>query len=167
MSHRKIVRLVLTGLLTALVCAATMVIKVPTPTNGYVNVGDALVLLSGWALGPAYGFFAAGVGSALADLISGYGTYVAGTLLIKGTMAVMASVAVNHGSSMLKLILSGILAEVLMIGGYFLYESVLLGYGLAAAASIPGNAVQGGVGLVLGILLYRLCETRGLLKQIK
>jgi len=72
MPHNKMVRLVLTGLLTALVCVATMVIKIPTPTNGYVNIGDAMVLISGWLLGPAYGFFAAGGGSALADLISVY-----------------------------------------------------------------------------------------------
>lgn len=167
MSHNKILRLVITGLLTALVCAATMVIKLPTPTNGYVNIGDALVLLSGWALGPGYGFFAAGVGSALADLINGYGSYVAGTLLIKGAMAFIAALAVKHGAGTVKLVVSGLLAELVMIGGYFLYESTLLGYGLAAAASIPGNGFQGAVGLVLGILLFRLCEKRDLFKQLK
>lgn len=167
MSHTKILRLVITGLLTALVCAATMVIKLPTPTNGYVNIGDALVLLSGWVLGPGYGFFAAGVGSALADLINGYGAYIAGTFLIKGAMAAVAALAVKRGGTTVKLIVCGLLAELLMIGGYFLYESMLLGYGFAAAASIPGNAVQGAVGLALGVLLYRLCETRGLLKEIK
>ena len=61
MEHNKILRLVFTGLLTALVCVATMVIKIPVPaTGGYLNLGDAFVLISGWLLGPAYGFFAAG-----------------------------------------------------------------------------------------------------------
>ena len=85
MNHNKMMRMAQTGLLTALVCAATMVIRIPTPNGGYVNIGDALVLLSGWMLGPVYGFFAAGVGSALADLLWGYGAYVPGTLIIKGT----------------------------------------------------------------------------------
>ena len=43
----------------------------------------------------------------------------------------------------------------------------LLGYGMAAAASIPGNLVQGTVSLVLGVLLYRGCRKRGLLDMMK
>lgn len=164
MSHNKLVRLVFTGLLTALVCAATMVIKIPTPTNGYVNIGDALVLLSGWLLGPAYGFFAAGVGSALADLINGYGSYVAGTLLIKGLMGLTAGMFAKKSMHRL---FGGLLAEIIMIGGYFLYESTLLGYGLAAAVSIPGNAVQGGIGLIFGLLLVRALDKAGLMNQFK
>lgn len=165
MNHVKMLRLVFTGLLTALVCVATMVIKLPTPTNGYVNLGDAFVLLSGWALGPAYGFFAAGVGSALADLLSGYGTYVAGTLLIKGCMAVIAALLLKRGK-LWSLPLGAVCAELVMVGGYFAYESTLLGYGLAAAASILGNCTQGCVGAVLGIALYRICDKQGLLKQL-
>ena len=168
MSHGKIVRLVFTGLLTALVCVATMVIKIPTPTNGYVNLGDAMVLMSGWLLGPGYGFFAAGVGSALADLIGGYGSYVAGTLVIKGLMGLAAGLlAAKGGHKTGSRVFGAVLAEVIMIGGYFLYESTLLGYGLAAAASVPGNAMQGLMGIVFGLLLYRTIEKYDLPKQLK
>ena len=148
-----------TGLLTALVCAATMVIRIPTPNGGYVNIGDALVLLSGWMLGPVYGFFAAGVGSALADLLWGYGAYVPGTLIIKGCMGLVAALMLRKSR-----LLGGIAAEVIMVGGYFLYESTLLGYGMAAAASIPGNGIQGTVGLVLALLLYKICKNQNLIK---
>ena len=168
MSHNKIVHLVFTGLLTALVCVATMVIKIPTPTNGYVNLGDAMVLLCGWLLGPAYGFFAAGVGSALADLIGGYGSYVAGTFLIKGLMGLAAGLIVYKGSTRFTLrVMGAVAAELIMIGGYFLYESTLLGYGLAAAASIPGNAMQGLMGIVFGLLLIRTIEKHDLHNHIK
>ena len=161
MSHEKLMRLVLTGLMTAFVCAATMVIKIPTPNGGYVNIGDAMVLMSGWLLGPAYGFFAAGVGSGLADLFAGYGAYVPGTLVIKGCMALVAALLLRKGS-MRFAVVGSIVAEVIMVGGYFLYEGVLLGYGMAAAASVPGNLVQGSVSLVLGLLLYRGFQKRGL-----
>ena len=51
MSDNKVYKMCVTALLTALTCVATMVIHVPTPvTNGYVNVGDVVVLLSGWLL---------------------------------------------------------------------------------------------------------------------
>ena len=166
MSHHKLVRLVFTGLLTALVCVATIVIKIPTPTNGYVNIGDGMVLVSGWLLGPAYGFFAAGIGSALADLLNGYGSYVAGTLLIKGLMAFVAALLLRKGS-VLSRVIGAFLAEAIMVGGYFLYESTLLGYGLAAAASIPGNGVQGGMGLIFGLLLYRVLDKAELTKLLK
>lgn len=44
--------------------------------QGYVNLGDCAVLMSAWVLGPLYGGAAAGIGSALADLLSGYAHYV-------------------------------------------------------------------------------------------
>lgn len=159
MNHNKMMRMAQTGLLTALVCAATMVIRIPTPNGGYVNIGDALVLLSGWMLGPVYGFFAAGVGSALADMLWGYGAYVPGTLIIKGCMGLVAAWTVSKSR-----LLGGVAAEAIMVGGYFLYESTLLGYGMAAAASIPGNSIQGTVGLVLGLLLYGICKKQNLIK---
>lgn len=168
MSHSKILRLVFTGLMTALVCVATMVIKIPTPTNGYVNLGDAFVLISGWLLGPVYGFFAAGVGSALTDLIAGYGAYVPGTLLIKGLMAVIASLLMFKGKGgIVTRGISGFVAEVEMVLGYFLFESVVMGLGMGATASIFGNTMQGIMGLVIGLALYELLAKSGLLSKLK
>ncbi|MCR4656847.1 MAG: hypothetical protein K5770_11545 [Lachnospiraceae bacterium] len=53
-------------------------------------------------------------------------------------------------------IIGSIVAEVIMIAGYFAYESTVLGYGLAASASIVSNAVQGGVCIVLGNALIQV-----------
>ena len=64
-------RLVLTGLFAAMGCVATMVLMVPSPTGGYMNLGDAVVLLGAYLLGPVWGAVAGGVGPALADLLSG------------------------------------------------------------------------------------------------
>ena len=52
------------------------------------------------------------------------------------------------------LIISGFIAEVIMVLGYFGFASLLLGKGLGAARSIPGNIFQGAVGLIAGTLLY-------------
>ena len=38
-------RTVLTALFAALVCVATMFIRVPSPVSGYINLGDGFVLL--------------------------------------------------------------------------------------------------------------------------
>lgn len=56
----------------ALTCVLTMAVRIPSPTKGYLNLGDCAVLFSGWLLGPIYGTVAGGVGSALADLLAGY-----------------------------------------------------------------------------------------------
>ena len=40
-------KIVITALFAALACVATMIIKVPTVgTNGYVNIGDTIVLVA-------------------------------------------------------------------------------------------------------------------------
>ena len=161
-------KLVVTALLMALTCVATMVIQVPSPMNGYVNLGDCIVLLSGWLLGPVWGFAAGGIGSALADLLSGYAHYIPGTLIIKGLMAVMAAlIAGSSAGHTLRRALSAIAAEVWMVAGYFVYACLLLGKGLSAAASVPGNLLQGAVGLAAGLALFMVLEHSGARKALR
>ena len=54
-------KLILSALMAALTCVGTMIIKVPTPTMGYIHPGDGFVLLSGLLLGPLWGALAAGM----------------------------------------------------------------------------------------------------------
>ena len=83
-------QIVTAALFAALACVATMVIKIPSPMDGYLNLGDCVVLAAGWLLAPGYGFLAAGLGSGLADLFSGYAAYAPATFAIKGLMALIA-----------------------------------------------------------------------------
>ena len=87
------------ALMAAMACVATMVIKIPIPaTGGYINLGDCIVLLSGIILGPVYGGIAAGLGSALADLLGGYVAFAPATFIIKGLMAVVAALLIRDTS---------------------------------------------------------------------
>ena len=82
MTDTKISRLSLGALFASLVFIGTFILKIPTPgTGGYIHPGDALVILSGVFLGPNYGFLAAAVGSALADILGGYVFYAPITYL--------------------------------------------------------------------------------------
>lgn len=152
-------RVAVSAMFAALCCVATMMIKIPSPLKGYLNLGDCVVLLSGWLLPPAYGFLAAGIGSALADVFSGYVVYAPATFVIKGLMALVAFKGFAEFSRLRNQtagrIISGALAEVLMIAGYYIFEGFLYGW-LPSAVNILPNAVQGAVGLVLGIALTRL-----------
>ncbi len=168
MKNNRLIKLVMTSLFTAMVCVATVAVHVPIPaTQGYVNLGDALVLLGAFFLGPWYGAAAAAVGSALADLFLGYAVYAPGTLLVKGLTALAAGLimkALRHRTKAASLP-AGLVGEAVMILGYFAYEGVVLGFGFAAAASIPANAAQGAAGLILSVALYRLLSSIPQLKD--
>ncbi len=160
-------KIVITSLLAALTCVATIIIKIPSPLKGYLNLGDCVVLLSGWTLLPVYGFLAAGLGSALADLFSGYVVYAPATFVIKGLMALVA----YYGFRLLhkKLgnlpsrVITGVVAEVVMILGYFVFEGFLYGFG-PSVVNIPANGVQGIAGLILGCILVKVFEKTNLIQ---
>ena len=147
--------------MAALVCVATMIIKIPSPLKGYLNLGDCIVLLAGWTLSPTYGFLAAGLGSALADVFSGYALYAPATFLIKGAMALIAFACFHLlQKKMGKLpsrLLGGVLAEMGMVMGYFVFEGFLYGFA-PSVVNIPANAAQGVAGIVIGIVLVKVFE---------
>ena len=162
-------RLILTAVLAALTCAATL-LHIPT-VNGYANLGDCLVLVCAWTLGPVYGTLAAAIGSALADIILSYVIYAPATFVIKGLMALSAYFVCLLLSKPLKLpdvvsrILGAITAEIIMILGYFAFECILYGAG-GALASILTNAMQGAVGAIGGVILYNVLLRSRLLKNL-
>ena len=162
-------KLVMAALLASLCCVATMIIKIPLPSSmGYVNLGDCVVLLSGWLLSPVYGFFAAGLGSALADVFSGYTLYAPATFIIKGLMAIISFFAFKLFEGVVPKpvarVLSGLAAEVLMILGYFIFEGFLYGFA-PSVVNIPANAFQGTAGLALSVFLIRIFEKNNIFRN--
>ncbi|MBO5845370.1 MAG: ECF transporter S component [Clostridia bacterium] len=148
-----------TAVFAALCCACTFV-AVPLPF-GYFNLGDVFVLLSAWLLGPVLGPLAAGVGTALADIFMGYAVYAPATLIIKALVALVAFCVYKlmkkclkkEGLDFISRSISAIVGESIMVLGYFFFEAVLLGYGLAATASIFGNCLQAVAGTVGSVFL--------------
>lgn len=163
-------KIVISALFAALICVATMLIKIPSPLKGYVNLGDGIVLLAAWILPLPYGALAAGLGSALADLFSGYVTYAPATFVIKALMAVTAYLCYGLFTKKIKSIpsrvLSGILSETAMILGYFLFEGILYGF-VPSLVNIPANGAQGVAGIVIGVILITVFEKQNILKMWK
>ena len=148
---------VVSALFAALTCICTMIIKIPTPLGGYIHAGDAVVVLAGFLLGPVWGALAAGLGSALADVISGYVLYAPGTFVIKAVVALLAGWIIGTKlikNEFAKALVAGIIGGIVMVGGYMLYEAVFMGFGVGAAANIPMNCIQGAFGAVAGAALY-------------
>lgn len=154
-------KMVLAALIASLTCVVTMLVKIPSPLKGYLNLGDCVVLVSGWVLSPLYGFLAAGIGSALADIFSGYIIYAPATFVIKGLMALTAYLVFKASNTKLKAVYSrvigGVTSEIIMVLGYFLFEGALYSFA-ASAVNIPANAMQGVAGLILGIVLVKIFD---------
>ena len=96
----------------------------------------------------------------LADLLTGYAHYAPGTFAVKLAMAVAAGLLFRRLQRrriprlVLSQAVSGLVAEAIMVAGYFGYACLWLGKGLAAASSIPGNVVQAVFGLIAAALVY-------------
>lgn len=174
MKDQNIKKMVTAALLAALTCIATMIIKIPTPTFGYIHPGDCFVLLSGVVLGPWTGALAAGIGSMFSDIFSGYASWAPATLIIKALTAALAGLLFHKLQQVFSsakgrfgaIILGGVAGEALMVIGYFLYEAGLAAFGsggftqaslvagiASSATGIPFNIVQGVVGIILATIL--------------
>ena len=148
------VRLAITAVMAGLVCVATLLIQIPTPaTQGYINVGDAMIMATALIFGTLVGGFAGGVGSAISDIISGYGYFAPLTLVVKGIEGTLAG-KISDGKNWKRDVLAVIVGGGEMVIGNFLGEAFIMGYGVPAALTeIPGNIIQMLVGGVIGIPL--------------
>ncbi len=152
-------KLVTAAVFASLVCVATLVIQIPSPIGGYINLGDSLILMSSAFLPPVYAFFAAAIGSSLADVFLGYMVYAPATFVIKGLMALASHYTYTVFSRRMKTVgsrvVSSAVAECVMVVGYFVFEGFLYSFG-SAIINVPANLVQGIAGAVLGVTLINL-----------
>ena len=155
--QNKTFKLVLAALFAALTTVATMFIQIPT-LKGYIHLGDCFVILSGILLGPFYGACAAGIGSMLADVISGYLIFAPATLVIKALAAAFCAIVWKKlsgfsKSSILKVALSACCAAITVVAGYFVFEIFYEGFPAAVGEILP-NLVQVISGIIISSLLY-------------
>ena len=149
-------KITLSAMLAALIFVATQFVKIPIPGGfGYVNAGDVVILLSA-AMPPSwYAFFAAGIGSALADVLASFLIYSPATFVIKGLMTLVMSGLLKVFKTKKSIVLTALgalAAETVMVGGYFLFETVMYGIGVAMAG-VAFNSIQAAFGVVLGTAL--------------
>lgn len=169
MKKKKLKLTVISAMFAAFVCVATIVIKIPTPLNGYINLGDCVILVASFLLPCGYAALAAGVGSCLADVLLGYMAYAPATFVIKSLMVFVVFVV----SKLLKKrkqsfanVLSGALAELWMVLGYYVFEGFMYGFS-ASLVNIPMNLMQGVAGLVLAIILVKVLKNQRVLEKLK
>lgn len=130
-------KLAYTSICTALICVLTLFTHIPLPlANGrYVHLGDAAIFLTGILFGPLPAAFAAGVGSALADALSGATLWVIPTLIVKSVMGLFIGWFANHYKYLcVRNFIGMFLAGVIMSIGYTLTE--IFAFGIAPLAEL-------------------------------
>ena len=115
----------------SLVCVSTMAIQIPIPL-GYMHLGNTCILLTAALFGPTTGLLTGGIGSALADLLTGYTQWVLPTLLIKSIMGFAIGYLAwgkekkLHMASV-RTLLASIAGVAVMIAGYTIAGAVMNG----------------------------------------
>ena len=142
----------LIAIMTALTTVMTMLVKLPTPTRGYLNLSDAMIFFSAYAFGPWVGGVIGGLGPALSDLLSGYPQWAVFTFIIDGLQAVLVGLIVRKFRPA-NMIAGSVIAGVWKVFGYFIAGGILSGWG-PALGEVAGNAGQMAVGLIIAYALF-------------
>lgn len=145
------------ALCMAVVCVSTMAIQIPIPL-GYMHLGNCCILLISVFFDITTGTLAGGVGSAMADLLSGYPQWIIPTLIIKGIMGyTIARVSKKDGKRVtfisFRTFLAATLGILIMIVGYTIFGAILYGSIASGVAQVPGLTLEGVLGMVLFYLV--------------
>lgn len=144
------------ALMMALVFIMTFIVRIPLPT-GYIHLGDVAVLLSGYILGPWAGLLAAGLGSAGADYFGGYAAYMLPSFIAKGSMAFIFGYFIRRYPTK-NLLFFAFPAIVDMALIYYVAEVIMYGNIVSPLVNVPFSLLQGTIGVVITVILYRPLE---------
>jgi uncharacterized membrane protein len=155
--QKAVIQLSLMAIMSALVTAGTLIVRIPNPMGGYFNVGDVMIFVAALTFSPFIGGAAAGLGSAIADII-GFPLFAVPTLVIKGLEGLIASLVANK-KSVFRDVLAVVVAGAEMVTGYFLVELYLWGLS-GALAEIPVNVAQVAIGGLIGVPIALVLRRR-------
>lgn len=161
---------VMLALFTALATVATVLVRIPCGPLGYVNFGDAIVMIAAVVLGPAGGAIVGGLGPAIADAISGAFVYVPFTAVIKTVEGLLVGLlytkVLPSRASWLRCLLAFLAATVWVTIGYAVADCLLVLFGvsgfdaygvraafIAGAVTMPFTLVQMGVSTVIAMFV--------------
>ena len=154
--------MIMTAMMMCMTMLMTFIIRIPIPASGgYIHLGDSMVFLSVLILGWKWGAAAAGIGSALADLLGGFAYYAPITLVVKAFMVVAVGVCIEQaikkgfGKTGMRVmeVIGMTVGGFVMVWGYYAADGFLYGNWIAPLAFIPLNILQFVVGIVIATVL--------------
>lgn len=152
MKESKTSQIVLLGLMIAAVCIGTMVVQIPMPaTEGFINIGDSIIFITSILFGPLAGMIAGGIGSSLADLLSGYAHWAPFTLVIKGLEGLIVGYLMRGSFHKSIMMISTSIGAIFMVFGYYIAGAFLKSSFIISLDSMPGNLIQAVASIIIAI----------------
>lgn len=116
-------------------------------TRGYVNLCDAGIFIAALIFGRRGGAIVGGASGFLLDLLLGYSQYMVFSLIVHGLEGWIAG-ELGAGKSRGRQILALSVASLVMVGGYFISDSIM--YTVAnGLIGVPANLFQAVIGGVI------------------
>jgi uncharacterized membrane protein len=152
----------ITAVMSAVIYVLTRMVQIPTPARGYIHLGDAAIFFSSFAFGPWVGGIAGALGTALADVTTGYPQWAPFSFVVHGLQGVVVGLVVYGVSrsagrpgqaEWYRLLLAVGLGSLVVVVGYFIAGTVLMG-APTALTEIPANIIQALSGGLIGTPLF-------------
>lgn len=153
-------KMVTYAILMALTVVMTVIVQIPTPARtGYLNLGDMVIFLTAFMFGKKGGFLVGGIGSALADILLGWGVYAPITFVAKGLEGFVAGYLMEKKWGKRFPVIPAAVGGIVMAMGYYGAEIFMYG-AKAALVNFPANIAQGLFGAGAAVLLYSILKGR-------
>ena len=166
-------KLVYTAVLSALAIAMTMVVSIPIGQNGYVNIGDSVIFLSAYILGPI-GAMIVGSITFLSDIFLWYFVYVPATLIVKGIEGLLLGFGFIYLKKIKNKILEMVLsifvimvAGIIMMTGYFITDLILTNTLATATLGLIPNLIQASISTGISFILIYIVNIPKLIPASK
>jgi uncharacterized membrane protein len=143
----------LVAVLIALTTVFTLLVRVPTPARGYVNLSDVAITFASLIFGPWIGMVAGGVGTALADLLGGFAPFAPLSLVAHGLEGLLIGLIAWRRRSVGWMIVAWLVGSAAMVTVYLVGEGLFYTGWPPALAEVPMNAFQALIGGLIGIPL--------------
>ena len=150
------------AVLSAVTVIFTLIIRIPiAPTRGYINLGDVAIFFTAFTFGPVTALIAGGLGTAMADIISGYAQWAPFSLVIHGIQgliigliagSVLNAENISQLTRIIRISLAIVGGAIVMCVGYLLAGTIMEGF-RAALVELPGNLIQNAAGAGVGLPL--------------
>jgi uncharacterized membrane protein len=149
------------AVLSAIVAIFTIVVRIPiAPTKGYVNLGDVAIYFTAFIMGPVSALIAGGLGTAFADILSGYGQWAPISFVVHGLQGLIVGLIytkVVKKNIVITSIFCFLAGTVIMATGYFISSAFIVG-AQAALVEVPGNVLQNVAGIFGGTILAQAVQ---------
>lgn len=153
----KVLDLVITAILAALVFVATVFIniKLPFGQGGLIHLGTTMLFISAILFGPKKGALAGAIGMGLFDIVGGWLIWAPTTIIARALQGfIVGKIAWSNGhkgDSIDLNILGAVISMPAMIAVYYFGQAIMFKSWIAPMASIPGDIIQNVVGLLIAI----------------